>query len=96
MRHGIRAISGKARLRLFFQQSFFAAFQPRYCLLRASAEAISMQNVAACFFAALFIFLELYFAIPAPVIQGAAKRAGVLPQVLKRARHFTFKKVKAC
>ncbi|MDI7683082.1 hypothetical protein QLZ14_20390, partial [Cronobacter sakazakii] len=61
-----------------------------------SADAISMQNVAACFFAALFIFLELYFAIPAPVIQGSAKRAGVLPQVLKRARHFTFKKVKAC
>ncbi|CCJ95468.1 hypothetical protein BN131_3141 [Cronobacter malonaticus 681] len=55
-----------------------------------------MQNVAACFFAALFIFLELYFAIPAPVIQGAAKRADASPQVLKRARDFTFKKVKAC
>ncbi|AHB72608.1 hypothetical protein P262_p1151 (plasmid) [Cronobacter malonaticus] len=38
----------------------------------------------------------MYFAIPAPVIQGAAKRADASPQVLKRARDFTFKKVKAC
>ncbi|MDQ9197888.1 hypothetical protein QBS64_10080 [Cronobacter sakazakii] len=88
MRHGIRAISGKARLRLFFQQSFFAAFQPRYCLLRASAEAISMQNVAACFFCGIIHFSGIVLCHTGTCYSGCSKTRGRLTAGFKTRTPF--------